>query len=608
MAQKQTRPEILRLSEADIRRRTTGKTWVRGLQYFQEGHVLQAVWRGATLTARVQGSEYMPYVVHVSFTPEGNLQTATCTCPYEGMGDCKHIVAVLLYLLHHAQDVPQRASLEELLESMSREELIELIHQLAAAHPEVIELIETFRHVPRVENSVRSGLSPEVDVAAPVRSLRTELYRLAQAYFYDPYAFEEELPFTELFDPLLEQVQAQLAEGKPREALAALETLTTAWQEACRETHVEWLIQTGLLEDEPWLQKLGMLWAEALLSLELSAEEREHWIRRLARWVRSLPDGEALEIAVTAVRQGWDDPALVAAMQGHITEQGVWEGEPPDFADDLAIIRLRILERQGRVQEFLNLAQAEGQYVPYVRKLVEIGQYDRAVEEARVLLASPAEIIEIVKALWAHHRQAEAFALAEYGLELPETLSRVDREELAAWLRDQAESVGQRELARKAAWEALRINPTHDNYRRLVTLLGSEWPAVRERALEMVEAHALGPEEAVKIFLEENECERAMRVVEGSRWCPEAVLLEVIEAVRAIAPTWAFTQCRARAEAIMDAGRSDAYHEAVHWLQKGQDILREAGDLETWQRYLASLLDKHQRKYKLRPMLEQLKL
>lgn len=99
-----------------------------------------------------------------------------------------------------------------------------------------------------------------------------------------------------------------------------------------------------------------------------------------------------------------------------------------------------------------------------------------------------------------------------------------------------------------------------------------------------------------------------MRVVEGSRWCPEAVLLEVIEAVRAIAPTWAFTQCRARAEAIMDAGRSDAYHEAVHWLQKGQDILREAGDLETWQRYLASLLDKHQRKYKLRPMLEQLKL
>ncbi len=58
----------------------------------------------------------------------------------------------------------------------------------------------------------------------------------------------------------------------------------------------------------------------------------------------------------------------------------------------------------------------------------------------------------------------------------------------------------------------------------------------------------------------------------------------------------------------MDAGRSSEYDVAVEWLRLGRDILVAAGQKERWNAYLAHLLEKHWRKYKLRPMLKELVL
>jgi uncharacterized Zn finger protein len=56
----------------------------------------------------------------------------------------------------------------------------------------------------------------------------------------------------------------------------------------------------------------------------------------------------------------------------------------------------------------------------------------------------------------------------------------------------------------------------------------------------------------------------------------------------------------------MDQGRSKDYDEAVDWLVKVQDAHVAAGREEEWLAYLEELIDHHQRKYKLRPMLEDL--
>lgn len=71
-------------------------------------------------------------------------------------------------------------------------------------------------------------------------------------------------------------------------------------------------------------------------------------------------------------------------------------------------------------------------------------------------------------------------------------------------------------------------------------------------------------------------------------------------------PDWVIKTCRKQAEQIMDEGRSKHYDEAVRWLAKAQDAYLAHGRREEWQAYLGELIDRHQRKYKLRPMLEDL--
>ncbi len=182
--------------------------------------------------------------------------------------------------------------------------------------------------------------------------------------------------------------------------------------------------------DDEYLTDLGRLWAEALLTADLTPQERAWWEERLDDWADGMPGGSALEIAVAAAAQGWDYPPLVAVFQGHITQKGAWEDEVPDFADDLAEIRLRILERQGRFEEYLNLAEAEGQFMLYLQMLIRLGRNEQAFADARDGLAAPGEVLTIARALAEHGDVERALELAAHGLAMEATSGRAV---LAEW-------------------------------------------------------------------------------------------------------------------------------------------------------------------------------
>ncbi len=165
--------------------------------------------------------------------------------------------------------------------------------------------------------------------------------------------------------------------------------------------------------------------------------------------------GSELEIAVAAAEQGWDYPPLLAVFQGHITEKGAWEDEIPEFADDLAEIRLRILERQGRFEEYLNLAEAEGQFMLYLQMLIRLGRNEQAFTEARDYLTEPGAVLTVARALAEHGDRERALELAAHGLTLK---SAWGRSALAEWLRDEAQACGRTDLALQAAWQALQDN------------------------------------------------------------------------------------------------------------------------------------------------------
>ncbi len=155
MAKRKRQSEPLEFDEADIQRRTTEKVFARGEEYFHEGAVVSLVRRGDVLHAEVEGSDYEPYRVAVAF--DEDLLEASCTCPYmeEWDGWCKHIVAALLLYREAPGEVEEQLPLAELLADFSRDQLAELLTQLArrdgAVYQAVVEHANSLR--PRKRNS-----------------------------------------------------------------------------------------------------------------------------------------------------------------------------------------------------------------------------------------------------------------------------------------------------------------------------------------------------------------------------------------------------------------------------------------------------------------------
>jgi len=591
---------IPHLTENDIRSLATTQSWTRGEDYYYSNRVENVVWRDGLLTAEVEGSEYEPYIVQIRFD-EGEIRSTDCTCPYDWGGDCKHIIATLLYLCRRRDDIAQRPAVADLIANLSRDQLAEIILDLSLVHPAIIDDIERSLPlaVPGEPTSSKTELS-QVDTNLLRRQIKAEL-RTSIKSGYDSWG-EEAFYDSDLgaaLEPAIEQARAYLERGEARKALAILEAATLAWEDGI-DSLDEYVRDSFEDVANEFTIDLVEIWAEALLAADLSREELQQWQELLAELAETIYGGSSLEIAITAAEHGWTYPPLVAAMQGNITEKGAWEEEAPFYADELARIRLRILDQQGKFQEYLNLAQAEGQFMLYLHMLVKQGQSDQAIAEAVQYLVTPEKIHALARTLVDHDEIEKAFQLAQHGLELKESRGKAG---LAAWLRDQAEKHQQLALALNAARRALAENVTLKNYQALQRISRDGWKTLREEALQ-VTAGGKSADHKADIYLYEKLFKQAIAVVDQATWFSD--IDKVIEAVRVDYPEWAFRQCRKRAEAIMDSGQAKNYRVAAEWLRRGRDILLSAGENDMWDAYLAQVMDKHQRKYKLMPMLREL--
>ena len=80
------------LTENEIREIYGDKTFFKGQNYYDGGHVLRPAKVENTLYAQVLGSAAMPYEVR-AYIDDNNMRTE-CSCPVGNM--CKHGVALLL--------------------------------------------------------------------------------------------------------------------------------------------------------------------------------------------------------------------------------------------------------------------------------------------------------------------------------------------------------------------------------------------------------------------------------------------------------------------------------------------------------------------------------
>jgi len=592
------------LTEAAVRDLARPQSYDRGENYYDEGAVVELVRRGETIRAAVEGSQYEPYQVRIELDKTGVVDTA-CSCPYDHGGICKHRVAVLLTYVRDPDRIDQRPPVSELVADADPEDLRDVLVDLVESRPELAEQVESRLETVRSEEADDDARDRTPDINR--ESIRQQVQYILRpterrsAHAYDPYeAVETDV---ETLRNLLDQARTAVEAGDGETALDILEPLADELMDE------EWL---ALSYDDSnaifeFFDEVDRVLAEALLTADLSEAERADWEDRLWAWEQEMggythqpPYSAALE----AAQRGWDFEPVQRAMQGDIGYADLWEGDPPWYAEDFVRARLNVLERQGRIEEYLNLAEAADLIDDYGTMLIEEGQIDQAIEYGRRNLYSPDEALTLAKALREHDRPEAALEIAQHGLALEDSSGQA---ELAEWLRDRASSMGESEIALEAAIVVFDASPTLAAYQATEELAGEEWPTVREELLESLADRNTRQRTArrhVEIFLYAERYDEAIAIAD--RFSDYKVVEPVVEAVWEEHPHWTIDACKEQAEPIIEEGQSQRYRHAVDWLKTAGKAAEVAGELDDWRAYVENLRDEHSQKYKLRPMLEEL--
>ncbi len=610
---------MLDFDETLIREGSSPESFERGLDYYGRGSVTSVIRRGKELRAEVVGSGFAPYDVRVAFDPAGIVE-AWCSCPYDWGGWCKHVVATLLCAIREPEGVRKLPVLEEVLSGLDEEQMRGVLLGLADRDPRLADAIEEEVSLLRAPSSGTPPKAPRPGVDADsirhrvhsvIRGLR--FMQPSEAYWHVGGVVEE-------VRRILRVAWAFIGAGNGRDALLVLEAVTDEYTQAW-----EWLDDSnGEVGD--FFHELGEAWTEALLSAELTRSEREGWGEKLEAWREELEmyaGGEAFDAALLAAEQGWDHPTLArvlgspgegagpgaereaapkAAPEEDENHEDHHDDEDRDYDGDLIVARLNVLGRLGRCDEYLRLAEHAGEVSRRAVMLVRLGRTEEAVGYGLEHLRGPGEALAVAEALREREEPEEALRIGERGLSLEGRKAR-----LAVWVRELASGTGRPDLALRAGVIAFREDLSLASYLRVRELAGARWPEHRDELLDHLRRLRGGsyhPAGHVEIFLHEGLVRDAIAAVDASP--VDALVGRVTEAAVESHPDWVIGACRLRAEQIMDEGRARRYSEAVAWLARARSAYRAAGREGEWRAYLEGLIARHGRKYKLRPMLEDL--
>jgi uncharacterized Zn finger protein len=585
---------IPQISEFTIRSHANAKSFQRGEAYYEAGAVNAVTQRGNVLQADVTGTQARPYHVNLSFDSSG-LTSVNCTCAYEFEGWCKHIVATMLFCARNSENIEQRPTLEQLLNRLDHIQTQSLLQELVAKYPSLIEVID--RRVSRLTNSadeqtsIKSLRRNTIDPALFRRQVR-QILKDTVRYFEEGY---EEDPIGE---DLLSVVQTAVGfseRGESENAIAILEAITST----CVENWDD-VAEYGA-ENDQIVEELNHAWCEAILSVELTPEEKVDIQINLEAWQDEW--NVDFGLVMEALRQGWDYPPLLQVLQGNFTERGAWEEDVPDYADDLALIRLKILERQERYQEYLYLAEAEGQTQQYLTMLGRLGRVEEAIDAAQTQMNSMEEAFALAKTLSNQGALQQALDIAQSGFNLPGNCQY----ELGIWTSDLAVELGNSEAALLAIKAAFEVKPSFIDYQKITELAGENWESVKTDLLIIIHTHnGCGTESTkVDILLHEGLIDDAIAIASELSSDYSELIYRVMNAAISHNPSWVIANACRRAEKIMDAGKAEYYYYAVEWLKKARNAYLQSGKKADWLSYRENLMQTHARKRKLMGMFKQ---
>jgi uncharacterized Zn finger protein len=449
--------------------------------------------------------------------------------------------------------VREQPPLEARLSLLDRRQLQALIQALAAHQPTLVELIEEQLNqsgAAAAPSSSAKRSATRKRQATTVSAIRRQMRSLLRSCDYLGEATYSILE-------LAEQARPYIEGGDGNEALAILEAVTDEFMTGWMDLDDSDGEAVGLFDD------LGALWAEAILTADLTPVERQTWAEHLANWQSEAAEygiDTAFEAAQIAAVEGWDDPDLQRILRGEVASS---ESETAMCETDLASARLNVLERQGRLEEALHLADATRQSDRYVSLLVRLGHLKEARRYGLKQLTQAHDALVLAQVLLEHGATQDALEIAEHGLSLNGELWT-----LASWLRDEAAAAGDADRATRAALFALRELHALDEYQALQTVAGGRWPTIRDEVLaELRQAAAHSPSGVGEIFVYEGLLDDAIAVADSAPY-DYAMVEQVADAAIQTHPDWVIHMGRRQAERIMDGGKARYYHHAIAWLKE----------------------------------------
>ncbi|MEM8830610.1 MAG: SWIM zinc finger family protein [Cyanobacteria bacterium P01_G01_bin.19] len=543
------------------------------------------------------GNNARPYQVTINIRQDEFIE-ADCTCPYDWGGYCKHRVAALLTCLHEPDKIKSRPSLEQILDRLNEIQTQNLIQKLVADKPELLNDIERFadRIVPPVVVETEANKSRRKITVNP-NAIRSKVrYILEDSVRHFEYGGEEDIASEEIYS-LIQDAQMYTQQGDYGNAIAMLTAIT----ESCVEN---WdVVDEYGVDNGEVASQLSDVWCETILSADLEQTEKVDLQVHLEFWRNCW--GEYFDLVAAALEQGWDYPPLQQVLQGNITSLGAWDGEAPYYADDLALIRLQILARQERFEEYLYLAEAEGQIVLYLNMLVRLERVTEAMQAAASSMSTNEEALAFSQCLVnEQNAQVEALAIAKQGLELPGR----SQYELAKWASEIALELDDVETATQAKIKAFQASPNFADYLQIEKLAAEDWLKIKPELLAtLADYHSWGAEDAkVNIYLHEGMVDKAIAIVDNFSYYGNRSVKKVMDAAVNTHPDWVISNACKKAEAIVNEGKAKYYEEAVEWLEKARSAFLAADRKREWSDYRTNLVTVHERKRKFMGLMKSL--
>jgi uncharacterized Zn finger protein len=598
----------LKLSEAAIRAGATEKSFARGRELFRRVAVSRAAIQGRALSGVCEGSDSPFYRVRAELD-EGGVRSASCTCPYDFGGYCKHVIALLLSYAHEPESFAVRKEPAELLSELSREQLLALLTKLVGEQPDLYELIEAALAAPSVSSRGKTASSKprEVDVEIYRRRVSSIMHgldhmRASEAYWH----------VGGLTDELrgVEQTAREFLDASEGEA--ALRILLTLLEES--GNGFEYLDDSnGELGD--FINGIGVTLAEVILSLDLNEDEREDILSDLDDLHDQLSDYgvEGLSVALLAARHGWEElPAESRrdeASSGYKDEDEDAEADEDEWyasgwmrEDPVQVLtraKLNVLERQGRADEYLALCLRADEHLRYALKLSSLGHVPEAVSHALKRLVDAGEALTLAQHLRDSGHLDEAIHVGERGLRLKGRKAALGR-----WLGTIEEAQGRTQQALEAWLAAFREAPSLDLWQTLKRLAGRRWAKLKPEAVASLEKF-YDKRPLAEVLVEEQEWDAAIRLADKHAQ-EHDVAATVADALITRRPEWVIRASVKHAESLIAPTKSSLYPAAADWLRRAKTAYAHSGQTDEWQRYIQQLKEQYKRRPALMAQLKSL--